>query len=194
MIYHYELFQIINNKINWDNKTINITENKDILYTQLIHYDTSGCVFENKSISLNYSSISKQWNENVKNCFTKWKLDTLSYIQNKDYLLIPFYITSSKYYIAIVLLKDSINNLPSFTIYGILSNISRYDTIKIFNHILETSYNDYNINIQGGIKISLNTFLKNIKNYLPRLVIDIKKIEKINFMSIYNKKISKKNL
>ena len=190
MIYHYELFQIINDKINWDNKTVRITENKDILYTQLIHYDTSSCVFENNSISLNYSSISKQWNKDYKDCFTKWNLN--NYIQNKDYLLIPFYITYSKYYIAIILLKNSIINLPSFTIYGILSNISRYDTIKIFNDILETSYNNYYINIQGGFKISLNCFLKNIKNYLPRLDIDIKKIEKNNFMAIYNKKISKK--
>lgn len=193
MIYHYELFQIINEKIDWDNKTITITENKDIIYTQLIHYDISRCLFESNMTSLNYFNINQQWIEHTKDCFTKWKISNL--IQNKDYLLIPFYITSSTFYIAIILLTKKLINLPSFSVYGILSQVSKYDeTLKIFKNVLETSYNDYYINLLGNIKINLNYVLKNIRNYLPKLKINYKYIDRINFMTIYNKKKDKKNL
>jgi hypothetical protein len=197
MLYHYELFHIKSTNINWLNKTITITEGKNIIYTQFIHYDHNSKSFEINDKYLNYPNILKNWDKHKADCFKLWCLDTSILKKEKDYLVIPFYKSDTTLYIAIILLISDILKLPSCTIYCILINISNNDNIlKLYKNILNVTnqLKNNSIFISDNKKIRLDYIINNIKNYMPLLSVNIQKINRISCQRLFSKSSKSRTL
>lgn len=197
MLYHYELFHIKCTNVNWLEKSLTLTEGKDIIYTQFIHYDHNSKSFEINDKSLNYSNILKNWDIHKKDCFELWCLDTSIFKKDKDYLVIPFYKNENNLYIAIILLISDILKLPSYTVYCILINISSTEKkVKLYKNILNVTkqLKNNNIFISDNKKIKLDYVINNIKNYMPLLNINIQKINKISCQRLFSKSSKSRTL
>lgn len=186
MFYHYELFHIKCTSINWIDKIITLTEGKDIIYTQFIHYDHNSKSFENNdNLHLNYSNMIKKWDIHKEECFKSWCLDPSILKKDKDYIVIPFYKTENTIYMAIILLITDLLKLPSCTVYCILVNISSTEkNVKLYKNILNKNNNIF---INANKTIKLDYVLNNIKNYMPLLKIKIKSINKISCQRLFSK-------